>query len=85
VVDVTWTTTSLHRRIRDWRVAEGVETLSDHLYVMMELTPEPASTGRVGNNTRGPNRSRPPPTPRWQLKDRDQDLLQAAVSVSAWS
>jgi hypothetical protein len=85
VDDVTWATACLHRQIRDWRVAEGVGTLSDHLYVMMELTPEPASTRRAGNNTRGPNRSRPPPTPRWRLKDRDQDLFQAAVSVSAWS
>jgi hypothetical protein len=83
VVDVAWATASLHRRIRDWRVAEVVETLSDHLYVMMELTLEPASTGRAGNNTRGSNR--PPPTPKWRLKDRDQVLLQAAVSVSAWS
>jgi hypothetical protein len=38
VVDITWTTASLHRRIRNWRVVEEVETLSHHLYIMMELT-----------------------------------------------
>jgi hypothetical protein len=75
VVDVTWTTASLHRRIRIWRVAEGVETLSNHLYIMMELTSETASIGQDRSNTRGPSRSRPPPTPRWRLKERDRDLL----------
>jgi hypothetical protein len=85
VVDITWTTTSMHRRIHNWRVAEEVETLSDRLYVMMELTSETASTGQDCSNTRGPSRFRPPPTPRWRLKERDRDLLQAAVTVSAWS
>jgi hypothetical protein len=66
VVDIRWTTASLHRRIRN-----TVETLSDHLYIMMELTSETASTRRDRSNTRGPSRSRPPPTPRWQLKERD--------------
>jgi hypothetical protein len=75
VVDVTWTTASLHRRIRIWRVAEGFETLSNHLYIMMELTSETVSIGQDRSNTRGPSRSRPPPTPRWRLKERDRDLL----------
>jgi hypothetical protein len=66
VVDVTWTTASLHRRMRNWRVAEEVEILSDHLYIMIEQTSEIASTGRDRRNTRGPSRSRPPPTPRWR-------------------
>jgi hypothetical protein len=82
VVDITWTTASLHRRIRNWRVAEEVETLSDHLYIMMELTSGTASTRQDRGNTRGPSRSR---GPRWRLKERDRDLLQAAVTVSAWS
>jgi hypothetical protein len=37
VVDLTWATPALYRKIRNWHVAEGVETLSDHLYVYMEL------------------------------------------------
>jgi hypothetical protein len=35
--DVKWATGGLYRRIRNWRVAEAVETLSDHLYVLTEL------------------------------------------------
>jgi hypothetical protein len=85
VVDITWTTASLHRRIRNWRVVEEVETLSHHLYIMMELTSETASTRQDRSNTRSPSRSRPPPTSRWRLKERDRDLLQAAVTVSTWS
>nr|XP_033200251.1 uncharacterized protein LOC117162488 [Bombus vancouverensis nearcticus] len=40
VVDVTWTTPELFRRIHDWRVAAGVETLSDHLYILIKMAPE---------------------------------------------
>jgi hypothetical protein len=83
VIDIMWTTASLHRQIHNWRVAEEVETLPDHLYIMMELT-ETASTRQDRSDTRDPSRSRPPPTPRWRLKERDRDLLQAAVTVSAW-
>jgi hypothetical protein len=36
VGDVMWSTGGLYRRIRNWRVAEAVETLSDHLYVLTE-------------------------------------------------
>jgi hypothetical protein len=41
VGDVKWVTGGLERRIRNWRVAEAVETLSDHLYVLMELRLRP--------------------------------------------
>nr|XP_033188906.1 uncharacterized protein LOC117156201 [Bombus vancouverensis nearcticus] len=82
VVDITWATPELLRRIRDWRVAEGVETLSDHLYVLMEVTEDDA-----GRRRRGPreNRRRPPPPPRWRLKEMDKEMLRAATTVSAWS
>jgi hypothetical protein len=37
VVDITWATSELYPRIRDWEVAEGVETLFDHLYKSPEV------------------------------------------------
>ncbi|XP_033362398.1 uncharacterized protein LOC117240485, partial [Bombus vosnesenskii] len=85
VVDITWATPELLRRIRDWRVAEGVETLSDHLYILMEVTPgtEEDDAGRRRRRP-GENRRRPPP-PRWRLKEMDKEMLRAATIVSAWS
>jgi hypothetical protein len=47
VVDFTWTTPELYEEIRNWHVAEGVETLSDHLYVRMELTLNKNSASRT--------------------------------------
>ena len=37
MIDFTWATSELYRRIPNWRVTEGVETLSDHLYILMEV------------------------------------------------
>nr|XP_033188909.1 uncharacterized protein LOC117156205 [Bombus vancouverensis nearcticus] len=85
VVDITWATPELLRRIRDWRVAEGVETLSDHLYILMEVTL--GTEDDAGRRRRGPreNRRHPPPLPRWRLKEMDKEMLRAATTVSAWS
>jgi hypothetical protein len=61
-------------------VAEGTETLSDHLYVRMELAlNEKRNTRKEGTKRTGPR------SPRWRLKDRDKEALQAAATVSAWS
>ncbi|XP_033363348.1 uncharacterized protein LOC117241589 [Bombus vosnesenskii] len=82
VVDITWATPELLRRIHDWRVAEGVETLSDHLYILMEVAL--GAEDDAGRRRRpGENRRRPPP--RWRLKERDKEMLRAATIVSAWS
>jgi hypothetical protein len=72
VVDITWATSDVYRRIRNWRVAERVETLSDYLYILMEVAPETTSATQA-RSTRGANCSRPPP--RWRLKERDKNLL----------
>nr|XP_033199482.1 uncharacterized protein LOC117161856 [Bombus vancouverensis nearcticus] len=82
VVDITWATPELLRRIHDWRVAEGVETLSDHLYILMEVAL--GAEDDAGRRRRpGENRRRPPP--RWRLKERDKEMLRAATIVSVWS
>jgi hypothetical protein len=81
VVDITWATSELYWKIRDWRVAEGVETLSDHLCVRMELDID----NEDSSDTRGrANRSGPPPR-RWHLKERNKEMLRAATIVSDWS
>ncbi|XP_043604105.1 uncharacterized protein LOC122577087 [Bombus pyrosoma] len=80
VVDITWATAELYRRIRGWRVADRMETLSDHLYIMMEM-----ELDRRQDANRSHRPPPPPPTPRWRLKERDKEMLRAAVTVSAWS
>ena len=87
IVDVTWATAGLYRKIHGWRVADRMETLSDHLYIMMEMEGEAAARDSGARRQREENRSRrpPPSTPRWRLKERDKDMLRAAVTVSAWS
>jgi hypothetical protein len=86
VVDITWATPGIFRRVMDWRVAEGVETLSDHLYIFMELSPVSTTTAPAmqacSTGGRGARSSRPPP--RWRLKERNKELLQTAVTVAAW-
>jgi hypothetical protein len=59
VVDVTWATSELYPRIRDWRVAEGVEILSDHLYIFMEVVPEDADKSNNRDARGGASRSGP--------------------------
>lgn len=39
VIGLTWATPSTFRRVSDWRVDEETETLSDHLYIWMEVAP----------------------------------------------
>jgi hypothetical protein len=84
VVDITWATPGVFRRVVDWRVAEGVETLSDHLYIFMELAPISTTTAPAtqASSTGGRARSSCPP-PSWRLKDRNKELLQAAVTLAA--
>ncbi|XP_043604745.1 uncharacterized protein LOC122577484 [Bombus pyrosoma] len=76
VVDITWAFPDTFRRITGWRVAEGIETLSDHLYIFMEVKgmPGPGTvTAGNGRDTRRRGSARPPP--RWKSKEKDDDLL----------
>lgn len=37
IIDLSFVTTQAKRLIRNWRVAEDIESLSDHLYILMEF------------------------------------------------
>jgi hypothetical protein len=65
-------------------VAEGVETLSDHLYIFMEAVPEDVDKSNNRDARGGASRSGPSPPPRWRLKERDREMLRAAAIASAW-
>jgi hypothetical protein len=66
-------------------MAEGVETLSDHLYIFMEMVPKDVDKNNNREARGGASRFGPAPPPRWRLKERDREMLRAATIVSAWS
>jgi len=37
MVDLTWCTSDICGRFGEWRVREDIESLSDHLYITMEM------------------------------------------------
>jgi hypothetical protein len=79
VVDLTWATPGLHPRIKNWRVVEEAETLSDHLYVCMEVEQQHQRKDKA-------RKGRPKPAQhRWSLKDLDKDMLEATAAGLAWS
>jgi hypothetical protein len=79
IVDLTWATPELYGKIRNWHVAEGVETLSNHRYVRIELTLNKNNASRTEAKRTGPI------PPRWRLEDRDKEALRAAATGTAWS
>lgn len=69
------------RRIRDWRVLEGAETLSDHRYIRFDLSARSAVADVHGDHPRGASRS----FPKWALKRLNKELLMEASTVAAWA
>ncbi|XP_024882910.1 uncharacterized protein LOC112461763 [Temnothorax curvispinosus] len=78
IIDLTWASPPVARRIEGWRVAEETESLSDHLFIEMSLSvipPEVQARRRVAESR----------FPRWALKKINTDLIRAAMSVSLWA
>ncbi|XP_076246369.1 uncharacterized protein LOC143186571 [Calliopsis andreniformis] len=76
IVDLSWATPCAARCVTGWRVAEEVESLSDHLHVLMHISaenPHPARRPRGGQ-----------PPRRWAAKRMDEDALMAASLAMAW-
>jgi len=62
------------RIVGGWRVAVGLETLSDHRYIELSLASHRTPTkGRVRQGRR------------WSLGKLDEDLLMASVRASMWA
>ena len=67
-------------------MAEEIETLSDHLYIFMEVKDTFGLVTVTAGDGRGlPRRKRARPPPRWKIKERDDGLLRAAAIVAAWN
>ncbi|CAG9581133.1 unnamed protein product [Danaus chrysippus] len=83
VVDVSFATPTIARRVEGWRVEAGVETLSDHRYIRFEVSPTPAGRRSPVSNSSSPReRSR---FPRWALSKLNRELAKEAAVVGRWS
>ena len=64
-------------------MAKGIEILSDHLYIFMEVKDALGpGTEIAGNRHDPPRQSRARPLIRWKIKERDTDLLRAVTTVT---
>ncbi|XP_053989808.1 uncharacterized protein LOC128882247, partial [Hylaeus volcanicus] len=72
-----WATPAASRLVSGWGVAEEVESLSDHLYILMDVSAAPRY-----HPARGPAPGRPPR--RWALKRLEKDALMAAALAASW-
>lgn len=77
VVDLTFATPTAAPMVKDWRVVEGVETLSDHRYIRFEVSASPESPAE---SSRGRSRF-----PRWAISKLDRELAEEAAIVGRWS
>lgn len=74
VVDLTWASPPIARRVREWRVMTEAEHLSDHRYILVRLE---AQRSVVEADRRPENR--------WALKKLDSDKLLASITSALWS
>ncbi|XP_075990132.1 uncharacterized protein LOC142985770 [Anticarsia gemmatalis] len=76
IVDLSFATPAVARRVAGWRVEEDVETLSDHLYIRFVVSPPSGGAASV---------RRPVGTfPRWNLGRLDKELAEEAAIVHRW-
>ncbi|XP_063620671.1 uncharacterized protein LOC134793075 [Cydia splendana] len=77
IVDVTFASAPLARRVNDWKCLEDVETLSDHRYIRFNISTPTTVSISPRSLPRGNN-------PRWALKRLDREVLEEAALVKAW-
>lgn len=73
IVDLTWASPSAARNIREWRVAEDIETLSDYRAIEFLIQDNTRVDKREGKANR------------WAMRKLDTDKLRAALEASTWT
>ncbi|XP_032690720.1 uncharacterized protein LOC116853670 [Odontomachus brunneus] len=79
IIDLTWVNGPAARAAGGWKVVEGVDTGSDHLYIEVTLSAIPP---HVLRRRRERERGRPG---RWALRKLDEDALKASMGATEWS
>ncbi|XP_025159350.1 uncharacterized protein LOC112589600 [Harpegnathos saltator] len=77
VIDLTWATPAAYGRVQAWRVAEDLESLSDHLIIEMELSVTPNGLPR-------PRLNRDPRSARWALSQLNKETLETILEATTW-
>ena len=88
IVDLSWASPSAARKVKEWRVADELESLSDHRYIVIKLLP----VGWEANYKKGEKQRRSDRNrrlegilhPRWTVKRLDQSRLLTAAHAAAW-
>ena len=85
IVDLTWASRAASLRVSGWGVSPE-ETLSDHLYILMEV----AVRGAMGDPSLDASGPTGPPErrrrfPRWAATHRDEDFMAVAAIAVTWS
>ena len=89
IVDLTWASPSAARKVKNWRVAIELRSLSYHRYIIIRLLPG----GREANHDKGERqrgrdrekRQEDPHQPRWAIRKLNQDRLLTAAHAAAWT
>jgi hypothetical protein len=86
IMELTWANPAASGRVLGWDVS-AEEALSDHLYVVMDVTVGGAGGNRsLGScGTEGSSRRRKSNFPRWAASHRDEDHMTAAAMAVAWA
>ncbi|XP_070529991.1 uncharacterized protein [Cardiocondyla obscurior] len=76
IIDLTWATPAAANMVRKWKVADDLEHLSDHRYILLELgvRATPSLTKKYFSSEK-----------RWALKKLREDTFGASLEVSCWS
>lgn len=75
VVDVSFATPAVARKVENWRVEEDVETMSDHMYIRFEISSTPGTLASSTATSR---------FPRWALTRLDREVAKEAAMVQGW-
>ncbi|XP_032690640.1 uncharacterized protein LOC116853617 [Odontomachus brunneus] len=79
IIDLTWVNVPAVRAVGGWRVAEGIDTGFDHLYIEVILS---AISPEVLRRRRERERGR---LGRWALRKMDEHALKASIAAAEWA
>ena len=90
IVDLSWASRSATRRLNSWRVADEIETLSDHRHIIMSLRVD--NTDMPRDDNRPPNfcdntaseRRKDASRGNWAIAKLDRTRLEVAAEATAW-